>query len=63
MQVVGTATLLAVDSAQVQVGVTLAANHLVTAVLRGHLVEGGLDDATLRSKHQLRGGLFPNAIV
>ena len=45
--------LAAVDSVGVQVGVTLVADHLVTVVLLGKLVEGGPDDATPQVKHQV----------
>ena len=55
------ATLLAaVDSVGVQAGITLAADHLVTVVLLGELAEGGLDEATPQTKHQVQGRLFLN---
>ena len=48
VQAVGSAALLlvSIDRAGVQAEVILAAGHLVTVVLVGELVEGGLDEAT-----------------
>ena len=54
---------MAVDSAGVQAGITLAADHLVTVVLLGELAEGGLNDATIQVKYQVQGGLFLNVVV
>lgn len=41
-----------------QEGITIVADHLVTVVLLGKLVEGGLDDAALKEENQVQGGLF-----
>lgn len=57
------ALLVAVDSTGVQVGITLAADHLVAVVLLGKLAEGGIDDASLQKKHQAQGGLFQDIVV
>lgn len=46
-----------------QVGVTLGADHLVTAVLLGQLAEGGLDGATPLTTHHVQSGLFLHVIV
>ena len=66
-QVVGvTALLAAVDSGEVQAGITLVADHLVTTVLLGELCElkeGGLNDTTLQTKHQVQGARFLNVVV
>lgn len=57
--VVRVAALLAAgDSAGVQVSRTLTADHLVTVMFLGQLVEGMLGDATSQGKHQVQGGLF-----
>lgn len=52
-----TLLLMAVDSTWMQVGVTLVTDHLITVVLLGKLVEGGLLDATPQMKYQVQGGL------
>lgn len=57
-----TTLLAAVDSTGMQVNVTLGADHLVTIVLLGKLVEEGLNDAALQTKHQVQGGLFLSII-
>lgn len=62
-QVIGVATLLAaLDSVWMQVCITLAAvtlgaDDLNAVVLLSKLVEGGLHDATLQTKHQVQGRL------
>lgn len=64
-QVVGVATLLlaAVHRAGMQASITLAADHLVAVVFLSELAEGGLDDATSQTKHQVQGGLFLDIVV
>ena len=46
-----------------EAGITLAVDHLVSGVLLGELVEGGLHDAPPQTKHKLQGGLFLNVVV
>ena len=36
----------------------LATDHLVTVVLLGQHTQGGLDDATTQTQHQMEGGLW-----
>ena len=51
-----TALLLpAVGGPGVEAGVALPANHLVGVVLLGQQPQGGLDDTTTETQHQVKG--------
>ncbi len=50
--------LAAVGSPGMKSGVTLAANHLVGVVLLSQQTEGGLDDTTTETQHQVKGRLW-----
>lgn len=55
--------LVAVDNTGMQAGLTLSTDCLVTAVLLGELAEGGLNDATPKTKHHVQDELFLDIIV
>ena len=64
VQLVALASLLAaVDSTGGQASITLAADHLVTAVFLSKLAEGRLSDAASQTKHHVLGGLFLDIVV
>ncbi len=50
--------LAAVGGPGMKSGVTLAANHLVGVVLLSQQTEGGLDDTTTETQHQVKGRLW-----
>ena len=50
--------LSAVGGSGVEPGVALAANHLVSVVFLGQNTEGGLNNATTETEHQMQGGLW-----
>lgn len=64
-QVVGVSTLLlaAVDSTRMEASVALAADHFVTVVLLGQLSQRWLDNASTKTQHKMKGGLFLDVIV
>jgi hypothetical protein len=43
--------------------VALAADHLLAVVLGGEDLEGGLDDTTTETEHQVEGGLLLDVVV
>ena len=47
----------------VEPGVAHAADHLVAVVLLGQDPQGGLDDSTTQSQHQVKGGLLLDVVV
>ena len=55
---VTTLFLAAVGCPGMKSGVTLAANHLVGVVLLSQQTEGGLDDTTTKTQHQVKGRLW-----
>ena len=64
-EVVGVSALLlaAVDGAGGKTGVALAADHLLTVVLAGEGLEGGLNDTTTEAEHKVEGGLLLDVVV
>lgn len=61
-EVVGVSTLLlaAVGCSGVKTGIALSADHLVAVVLHGQNTEGGLNDTTTQTEHQVKGGFWKN---
>ena len=55
--------LPAVGGPGVQPGVALPADHLVAVVPLGQDTEGGLDDSSSQSEHQVEGGLLLDVVV
>jgi hypothetical protein len=64
-QLVGVATLFlaAVGGTRGQTSIALAANHLFAVELAGQGLEGGLDDATTQTQHQVQGGLLLDVVI
>ena len=58
-----TLLLAAVDSAGGKASVALAADHLLTVVLAGEGLEGGLNDTTTEAEHKVEGGLLLDVVV
>ena len=58
-----TGLLPAVGSPGVKPGVALPADHLVAVVPLSQDAEGGLDDSSSQSEHQVEGGLLLDVVV
>ena len=60
---VTTGLLPAVGGPGVEPGVALPADHLVAVVPLGQDTEGGLDDSSPQSEHEVEGGLLLDVVV
>merc|ERR1719433_2162318 len=60
---VATGLLPAVGSPGVEPGVALPADHLVAVVPLGQDTQGGLDDSSSQSEHEVEGGLLLDVVV
>ena len=58
-----TGLLPAVGGPGVEPGVALPADHLVAVVPLGQDAQGGLDDSSSQSEHQVEGGLLLDVVV
>ena len=55
--------LPAVGGPGVEPGVALPADHLVAVVPLGQDTQGGLDDSSSQSEHQVEGGLLLDVVI
>merc|ERR1719333_699147 len=60
---VTTGLLPTVGSPGVEPGVALPADHLVAVVPLGQDAQGGLDDSSSQSEHQVEGGLLLDVVI
>ena len=60
---VTTGLLPAVGGPGVEPGVALPADHLVAVVPLGQDAQGGLDDSSSQSEHQVEGGLLLDVVI